>query len=68
MKFDYLYKYYFELIPGCNASDSSFAEGEDDEGEELKCNEKFVDSVELDNRNDSESEKSEELKDQGPVV
>ena len=41
----------------------TWPESENDEGEELKCNEKFVDSVEFDNRNDSESEKSEELQD-----
>ena len=60
MNFYYLYKYYFELIASCNTSDSSFTDGEDDEGEDLKCDEKFVDSGEFDNRNVSESEESEE--------
>ena len=61
------YKYYnsyFELIAGCNnTSDSSFTDSEDDE--ELKCDEKFVDSDEFDNFNDLESEESEdEIEDQ----
>ena len=59
----YKYYNYFELIVGCNTSDSSFTDSEDDE--ELKCDEKFVDSDEFDNFNDLESEESEdEIEDQ----
>ena len=50
----YKYYNYFELIVGCNTSDSSFTDSEDDE--ELKCDKTFVDSDEFDNFNDSESE------------